>query len=207
MQKDASLTAKAESLPVNNPVTGNIGNVDLTDGGTLVFEQNDNDAYIGQIVGDGAVIKNGSGTVALLPQAGANTYSGITTISGGALAIKTESALGTNSAISIHNGGLVADANLTLTKNINMASVASETSIINTNGHDVTVSGELSGTNANGTFIKTGAGMLTAANDNNRFRGDVQLEAGAMQIDGSGPQNFSGKVHVLQNAFLQGSVE
>ncbi|WP_177566829.1 autotransporter outer membrane beta-barrel domain-containing protein [uncultured Phascolarctobacterium sp.] len=205
VQKDASLTAKAESLPVNNPVTGNIGNVDLTDGGTLVFEQNDNDAYIGQIVGDGAVIKNGSGTVALLPQAGANTYSGITTISGGALAIKTESALGTNSAISIHNGGLVADANLTLTKNINMASVASETSIINTNGHDVTVSGELSGTNANGTFIKTGAGMLTAANDNNRFRGDVQLEAGAMQIDGSGPQNFSGKVHVLQNAFLQGS--
>ena len=205
VQKDASLTAKAESLPVNNPVTGNIGNVDLTDGGTLVFEQNDNDAYIGQIVGDGAVVKTGSGTVALLPQAGANTYSGITTISGGALAIKAESALGTNSTVSIHNGGLVADANLTLTKNINMASVAGETSIINTNGHDVTVSGELSGTNANGAFIKTGAGMLTAANDNNQFRGDVQLEAGAMQIDGSGPQNFSGKVHVLQNAFLQGS--
>ena len=35
VRKDASLSAKAESLPVNHPVNGNVGNIDLTNGGTL----------------------------------------------------------------------------------------------------------------------------------------------------------------------------
>ena len=37
VRKDASLSAKAESLPVNHPVNGNVGNIDLTNGGTLIF--------------------------------------------------------------------------------------------------------------------------------------------------------------------------
>lgn len=83
VRKDASLSAKAESLPVNHPVNGNVGNIDLTNGGTLIFEQDDNGSYQGQIIGDGSVIKTGSGIVALRPDAGANTYSGVTTIDGG----------------------------------------------------------------------------------------------------------------------------
>lgn len=108
VRKDASLSAKAESLPVNHPVNGNVGNIDLTDGGTLIFEQDDNGSYQGQIIGGGSV-------------------------------------------------------------------------------------------------IKTGAGMLTAANNDNSFAGTVEVDGGALQIDGSGSKNFSGTIHVLHNAFLQGS--
>ena len=39
VRKDASLSAKAESLPVNHPVNGNVGNIDLTDGGTLILNR------------------------------------------------------------------------------------------------------------------------------------------------------------------------
>ena len=48
VRKDASLSAKAESLPVNHPVNGNVGNIDLTNGGTLIFEQDDNGSYQGR---------------------------------------------------------------------------------------------------------------------------------------------------------------
>lgn len=39
VRKDASLSAKAESLPVNHPVNGNVGNIDLTNGGTLILNR------------------------------------------------------------------------------------------------------------------------------------------------------------------------
>lgn len=204
--QNASLSAKAESLPVNHPVNGNVGNIDLTNGGTLIFEQDDNGSYKGQIVGDGSVIKTGNGIIDLAPDAGANTYSGVTIINGGGLAIAAPSALGTHSDISINSGSLIANANMTIGKNINLASAeADKTAIINTNGHNITVQGVLNGVNANGTFIKSGTGTLIAANNDNSFPGNVEVDGGALQIDGSGANNFKGRIHVLHNAFLQGS--
>lgn len=47
--------------------------------------------------------------------------------------------------------------------------------------------------------------MLTAANNDNSFAGTVEVDGGALQIDGSGSKNFTGTIHVLHNAFLQGS--
>lgn len=206
VRKDASLSAKAESLPVNHPVNGNVGNIDLTNGGTLIFEQDDNGSYQGQIIGDGSVIKTGSGIVALRPDAGANTYSGVTTIDGGGLAISSQDALGTNSDLTINNGSLTAEADLTIDKRINLASAeANKTAVIDTNGHNVTAAGVLNGVVDSGTFIKIGAGTLTAANNDNSFAGNVEVAGGALQIDGSGSKNFTGKIHVLHEAFLQGS--
>ena len=206
VRKDASLSAKAESLPVNHPVNGNVGNIDLTNGGTLIFEQDDNGSYQGQIIGDGSVIKTGSGIVALRPDAGANTYSGVTTIDGGGLAISSQDALGTNSDLTINNGSLTAEANLTIDKRINLASAeANKTAVIDTNGHNVTAAGVLNGVVDSGTFIKIGAGTLTAANNDNSFAGNVEVAGGALQIDGSGSKNFTGKIRVLHEAFLQGS--
>ena len=153
VRKDASLSAKAESLPVNHPVNGNVGNIDLTNGGTLIFEQDDNGSYQGQIIGDGSVIKTGSGIVALRPDAGANTYSGVTTIDGGGLAISSQDALGTNSDLTINNGSLTVEADLTIDKRINLASAeANKTAVIDTNGHNVTAAGVLNGVVDSGTF-------------------------------------------------------
>ena len=206
VRKDASLSAKAESLPVNHPVNGNVGNIDLTNGGTLIFEQDDNGSYQGQIIGNGSVIKTGSGIVTLRPDAGANTYSGVTTIDGGGLAISSQDALGTNSDLTINNGSLTAEADLTIDKRINLASAeANKTAVIDTNGHNVTAAGVLNGVVDSGTFIKIGAGTLTAANNDNSFAGNVEVAGGALQIDGSGSKNFTGKIRVLHEAFLQGS--
>ena len=158
VRKDASLSAKAESLPVNHPVNGNVGNIDLTNGGTLILNRMIM-AAIRQIIGDGSVIKTGSGIVALRPDAGANTYSGVTTIDGGGLAISSQDALGTNSDLTINNGSLTAEADLTIDKRINLASAeANKTAVIDTNGHNVTAAGVLNGVVDSGTFIKIGAG-------------------------------------------------
>ena len=102
------------------------------------------------------MIKTGSGIVALRPDAGTNTYSGVTVINGGGLAIASQDALGTNSDLTINNGSLIAEAAMTLDKQINLASAAADkTAVIDTNGYNVTVTGVLNGVNASGTFIKT----------------------------------------------------
>ena len=49
--------------------------------------------------------------------------------------------------------------------------------------------------------------MLTAANNDNSFAGTVEVDGGALQIDGSGSKNFTGTIHVLHNAFLQAPAE
>lgn len=114
--------------------------------------------------------------------------------------------MGTNSDLTINNGSLTVEADLTIDKRINLASAeANKTAVIDTNGHNVTAAGVLNGVVDSGTFIKIGAGTLTAANNDNSFAGNVEVAGGALQIDGSGSKNFTGKIHVLHEAFLQGS--
>ena len=64
--------------------------------------------------------------------------------------------------------------------------------------------GVLNGVVDSGTFIKIGAGTLTAANTTTACR-KREVAGGALQIDGSGSKNFTGKIRVLHEAFLQGS--
>ena len=119
--------------------------------------------------------------MALRPDAGANTYSGVTTIDGGGLAISSQDALGTNSDLTINNGSLTLEADLTIDKRINLASAeANKTAVIDTNGHNVTAAGVLNGVVDSGTFIKIGAGTLTAANNDNSFAGNVEVAGGAL---------------------------
>ena len=64
----------------------------LTNNGTLVFNRSDASTYSGIISGTGAVTKQGAGTLTLN---GANSYSGVTTISGGVLALSGTGSIGT----------------------------------------------------------------------------------------------------------------
>ena len=50
--------------------------------------------------------------------------------------------------------------------------------------------GVLNGVVDSGTFIKIGAGTLTAANNDNSFAGNVEVAGGALQIDGSGSEKL-----------------
>jgi autotransporter-associated beta strand protein/T5SS/PEP-CTERM-associated repeat protein len=71
---------------------GVLGVSALTNNGTLVFNRSDASTYSGIISGTGAVTKQGGGTLTL---AGANSYPGVTTISGGVLALSGTGAIGT----------------------------------------------------------------------------------------------------------------
>ena len=71
---------------------GNISN-----SGQVIFSQNSNGSYAGNMFGTGALIKEGTGVVTLT---GTNTYTGGTTVNGGTLSGNTTSLQGiiTNNA-------------------------------------------------------------------------------------------------------------
>ena len=71
---------------------GVLGVSTLTNNGTLIFNRSDASTYSGIISGTGAVTKQGGGTLTL---DGANSYSGVTTISGGVLALSGTGSIGT----------------------------------------------------------------------------------------------------------------
>src|SRR5207249_3484874 len=78
-------TINAGTLQIGTGGTvGALGTGSITDGGTLSFNRSDTVTVGDAISGGGALIQNGPGTLILN---GANTYSGITTISGGTLQV------------------------------------------------------------------------------------------------------------------------
>lgn len=199
----ASLSARAQSLPTNNPTNGNTNNVQLQSGSTLSFIQDDDGTYIGQIVGDGEVIKTGSGTVTLDPQAGQNLYTGTTTISNGGLAIGSASALGSG-AISLINGRLIFNNSFALDKNIILGGAQpGQTAIVDTQGNNIEFVQGLNGVNTDATFIKTGNGVLTLDAEN-RYLGSTQVEGGALRVNSNGANNLTGQLTVFNNARLEG---
>ncbi|TAL55291.1 MAG: autotransporter outer membrane beta-barrel domain-containing protein [Pandoraea sp.] len=77
-------TISAGTLQLGNGGTSGsiVGNV--SDNGTLVFDRSDATTFSGTVSGSGALVQAGSGTTVL---DAANTYSGTTTVSAGALAV------------------------------------------------------------------------------------------------------------------------
>jgi autotransporter-associated beta strand protein len=75
----------------NGGTTGSIAG-DVVNNATLIFNRSDASTYSGTINGTGAVTKQGGGALTL---AGANSYSGVTTISGGTLALSGTGSIGT----------------------------------------------------------------------------------------------------------------
>jgi autotransporter family porin len=81
------------TLQIGAGSTGGVLNVSsLVNNGTLIFNRSDASTYSGDLSGSGAVAKQGAGQLTL---AGANSYSGLTTISGGTLALSGAGSIGT----------------------------------------------------------------------------------------------------------------
>ena len=80
---------------------------DVANNGVLEFSQATNGTFLGNISGNGSLVKTGSGTVTL---AGNNTYSGSTTVSSGTLEASAQNALGGTSSIDLHGGSLLVSA-------------------------------------------------------------------------------------------------
>jgi autotransporter-associated beta strand protein/T5SS/PEP-CTERM-associated repeat protein len=84
--------------------TGVLDVAAFTNNGTLIFSRSDASTYSGIISGTGAVTKQGGGTLTL---DGANTYTGLTTISAGTLQIGSGSTTGSIAGNVVNSSSLI----------------------------------------------------------------------------------------------------
>ncbi len=159
-------TLQIGNAGVSGSVSGNI-----LDNAALVFNRNDSFTYANVISGTGTVTKLGDQTLTLT---GANTYTGITTISAGTLQIGNGGTSGSVAGNIVDNAALIFDRS-----------------------NSLAYAGVISG---NGTLTKLGAGTLTLTGANTLL-GGTTIAAGALQI-GNGGTSGSITGPVLDNASL-----
>ncbi len=227
---DAMVVARAQSLPTNN--TGNIANIENYGVLRINQETGDNGSYAGQIIGDGSLQKTGGGILTLAPQAGENTYTGLTRVFEGSIAISDQRALGTNTTVELgydegsmtNTGGgaelpasdalgqIQFNANTEFTKDLvlygNTVSTPPLTTQggggINTNGNTVLMRGAITGS---GDFYKTGAGFLGVYESSPgalNYTGDTYIQGGTLQVNGRLGNNTAATVYVGANTRLEG---
>lgn len=172
-------TASFTLNPNRGVALGDAGGTFLTDTATTL-------TYDGIVAGSGALVKTGTGTLALN---GANTYAGGTTINAGRLLLSADSALGSG-ALTLDGGGIKFGAPVT---DLRGATLGSAGGAFDTNTFNATVSGGLTGA---GSLTKNDPGVLalTGVND---YSGGTLVNGGAVQIDanarlGSGALTLDG---------------
>jgi autotransporter-associated beta strand protein len=206
-----NVSAGAGSLGLNGGVTVNAANATATiagnlslQGGARTFNISDGNAAPDLLVsatiadgtGTGEIIKSGPGTLQITA---ANTYSGMTTVSAGALALLNSSGLGasnqgtiinSNGTISLNavavigepltlaggtlasdNGSNFWSGNITLNNSSTLASATNA---------PLNLSGAISGT---GSITKTGEGTLIfSGNSNNTYSGLTTINQGTLML-------------------------
>jgi autotransporter-associated beta strand protein len=153
----------------------------------------------------------------------ANTYSGVTRFGIGTFHVAGEGSLGSGGALEFAGGLsgagiapiLVLEGDLSNSRHVNISYSGQAT--INTNGHNATFNGPMTGfwlggpaphggfnNNAAAGFIKSGAGTLTLGNVVNTVTGQVTVSGGTLLVNGSLGAS-SNAVTVSTGATLGGS--
>ena len=179
--------------------TGVLGVSTLTNNGTLIFNRSDDSTYSGIISGTGAVTKQGGGTLTL---DGANSYSGLTTISGGVLAVSTVAALpGWDTAgrytvaagAGLAVGNAVPDGNVVIILNTNNFADGASFGFDTSDG-DRTYAPAFTDTGSGSLgLVKLGPNtlMLTGANT---YTGGSYLNGGVLSLENAGAVGSSGTI-------------
>lgn len=167
----------------NGGATGSITG-DIVNNGALVVNRSGTIALDGVISGTGTLAKAGSGTLIL---GGANSYAGGTTVSGGTVRISSDANLGDVAGrLSLQGGTLQAAASFTSAREILVGSPNSNR--IDTQGFDVTLTGTI-GNGANnqaGNFLdKVGSGTLTLTGAN-IYANRTVISGGTLALAGDG---------------------
>jgi autotransporter-associated beta strand protein len=163
----------------------------ITDNGTLTFSGSAAQTLSGVVSGTGALNQTGAGTLTL---PAANTFSGPTTISSGALQVLNALAL-QNSTLN-YNGGQVTFSGITAatlgglggSQNLGLVNGASAAVALTVGGNNstTTYSGTLSGPGSS--LTKTGTGTLTLTG-NNSYTGATTVSAGTLELPAGGVIN------------------
>ncbi|MDL2254091.1 autotransporter-associated beta strand repeat-containing protein [Ruminococcaceae bacterium OttesenSCG-928-I18] len=168
---DGTLEA-GDDMAINRPVTlaGTVAGFD-TKGHTLTLD--------GLVDGNGILNKYRTGTLVLNNTL--NSYSGATTVLGGALALRDVAALGQSPSLFLSGGGaLRAEADLNL-GNRNVVIGVSGAGVVDTNGHTVLIEGTISGGHGSFGLTKTGAGTLTLTGTNT-YMGGTTVTGGTLAV-------------------------
>lgn len=188
----ATLRASAQTL---SPDIENYGSLEIRQ--TAVTGDG---VYTGFIYGTGDVYVTGGGRVELAPtNPSGNTYAGSTSIVDGTLAIGAENAIGDGtgdlylggaydygSGMDNYQGTLEFTADVTMEGN-RLINVAGAGGVIDTGGHNVTITREAANTVIGGTgsLTKSGAGTLTVNRDIENG-GDVNVAGGTLILSSQG---------------------
>ena len=171
-----STTISAGSLQIG--AGGASGSIESTSGvsnnATLVFNRNDSTGFSKAISGTGNLTLAGSGTLTLT---GANSYSGITLVSAGTLAVGAGGSLGT-SAVEIASGGVL---NFTRSDSFTAVNNIAGSGLLRQSGAGVLT---LSGSNTNTGVVEATAGTIL-------FSGANALSAGVGSLNATGGSTLS----------------
>lgn len=169
-------TINGGTLQIGNAgLTGALGPGSITDNASLVFNRSNGIVQgtdFGPIDGTGSVTQAGTGTVNLF----GNSYSGGTVINSGTVIVGGDNSLGTGSvtvAGATLSGSTAADVTLANA----LTAQASTTSVLFTNGKNLSLTGNLSGS---GNINRTAAGAAATVflgGDNSSYSGTFTIDA------------------------------
>jgi autotransporter-associated beta strand protein len=160
-----------------------LGSATLTVGG-----DNTSTTYAGVVSGSGGLTKTGTGITTL---AGANTYSGLTTVNAGTLAIEVGGSIAQSSAVNLSASGAsldLASAGNQIIKDL--TGVNGTTLVLGITASNVLTVGTSNSTtfagiaSGNGGLAKQGSGTLTVSG-NNTYTGETTVNAGTFNLTGS----------------------
>ncbi len=173
-----SIISYANGVDNATPININSPDTQLRVLGTDVATQS---GIISETAGPRPLEKIGTGTLVLT---GANTYTGLTTISAGTLSIGAANNLGTDVAtngLRFNGNGarLVTTANVTMGRTVD---VAAGGATIDTLANNLTLNGALTSTNGT-TLAKDGAGDLVVNAATNQFNGALNITNGRVLVN------------------------
>ncbi len=179
--------------------TGTLGSGTVTNNATLTFNRSDSYTVNDTITGSGSVIQAGAGTTVFDR---ANSYTGLTTVSAGVLAISHGSALGdTTNGTSVAAGGTLRLSNsITVSGELLSLIAAASDAILSSFSGNNTWTGNLTVN----TGTSTGrARILSEAGSSLLISGNVNLSAGTQDfvIGGDGDGEISGQITGSQRLF------
>ena len=198
----ASLTVNAGSIQIVGSDTvaslaGSGGVVNVESGATLTFGGTGSTSYAGSIVGSGNLTKVGSGTFTV---ASASTLSGTARVTAGQLTVGAANLLADTVSVVVDGGVLSFNGSDTigsLAGTAGTVAIGANTLTVSQSG-TTTYAGAVTG---NGTFTKTGSGILTLTGNAAAYAGATQVQAGTVAVNGS----LGGSVDVSLGATLSGT--